>query len=83
MITSVVRVCEGIVAKTKEQALSELRARGETVVGWARKNGFDPRLVRGVIYGNIKGKWGVSHKIAVLLGMKDGEIMKEADDENA
>lgn len=61
--------------KTREQALEELRTRGDTVTGWARRNGFDEWLVRAVIYGQIKGKWGESHKIAVLLGIKDGEII--------
>lgn len=56
--------------KSREQALQEIRGRGQTVTGWARKNGFDMRLVRGVIYGQIKGKWGESHKIAVALGIK-------------
>jgi gp16 family phage-associated protein len=60
--------------RTPEQALSEIRHRGETVSGWAKKHGFDPRLVRAVIYGRVKGRWGESHKIAVMLGIKDGVI---------
>lgn len=60
--------------KTREQALIDIRHRGETVCGWARKYGFNPRLVRAVIYGSVKGKWGESHKIAVALGIKDGVI---------
>ena len=60
--------------KTREQSLIEIRSRGETVCGWARNHGFSPRLVRAVIYGTVKGKWGESHKIAVALGIKDGVI---------
>ena len=63
--------------KTREQALIYIRRRGETVCGWARDHGFNPRLVRAVIYGYVKGKWGESHKIAVALGIKDGVIETE------
>lgn len=61
----------------------EFRQRGETVTGWSRRNNLDPEQVRAVVYGKAKGCWGASHKIAVLLGLKDGEIVKESDDENA
>lgn len=61
--------------KTLQQARDDLNKRGENVAQWARKNGFDPEHVRAVLYGRAKGKWGESHKIAVLLGIKDGEIV--------
>lgn len=62
--------------KTLEQVKQDFRRRGETVTGWARRNGFKPNNVRAVIYGRGKGHWGESHKIAVCLGIKDGEITK-------
>lgn len=62
--------------KTIGQVREDMNKRGETVVGWARKHGFKPDNVRAVIYGHGKGKWGESHKIAVLLGIKDGEIVE-------
>lgn len=58
--------------KTREQALSDIRATGETVAGWARRNGFSQSAVRAVIYGASKGIWGESHLVAVRLGMKEG-----------
>lgn len=62
--------------KTIEQVRADMHRRGETIVGWARKNGFKPDNVRAVIYGHGKGCWGESHKIAVMLGIKDGEIIE-------
>jgi gp16 family phage-associated protein len=61
--------------KTLEQVKTELRRRGETVTGWALKHGFKADDVRAVIYGRSKWSWGESHKIAVTLGLKEGEIV--------
>lgn len=69
--------------KSREQALAEIHRTGQTVCGWARKHGFNQTLVRAVLYGRIKGKWGESHKIAVLLGIKDGVIVEDEDHEHA
>lgn len=65
---------KGIHMKTLEQVKKDFRRRGETITGWAKKNGFKPANVRAVIYGRGKGNWGESHKIAVSLGIKDGEF---------
>lgn len=43
---------------------------------WAKRNGFKVSAVRNVIYGKSKGLWGVSHHIAVKLGLKEGEIVE-------
>lgn len=61
--------------KTLEQVKQDFKKRGETVTGWALKHGFKPNNVRAVIYGRSKWNWGESHKIAVSLGLKDGEIV--------
>lgn len=63
--------------KTQEQAKAEFLRRGETVAHWARKHGFSIDHVRAVLRGKAKGNWGESHKIAVTLGIKDGEIVEE------
>jgi len=60
--------------KTIEQVKSEFKQRGETVPAWAKRHGFKVNAVRNVIYGRAKGNWGISHNIAVLLGLKDGVI---------
>ena len=63
--------------KTLEQVKTEFNRRGETVAHWARKHKFEIDHVRSVLSGKAKGCWGESHKIAVTLGIKDGEIVEE------
>lgn len=63
--------------KTLEQVKAEFKRRGETVAHWARKHGFAIDHVRAVLRGKAKGCWGESHKIAVTLSIKDGEIVEE------
>lgn len=43
---------------------------GKAVSEWAREHGFKPRTVYAVIAGKMKCKRGVSHRIAVELGIK-------------
>ncbi len=43
---------------------------GKAIAEWAREKGFKPRLVYAVISGQLKGKRGISHRIAVELGLK-------------
>lgn len=51
-----------------------LRRRGTTVVAWAKQHEVSEKLVHEVLAGRKKGLRGESHKIAVLLGLKDGVI---------
>lgn len=51
---------------------------GKPVTEWARENGFKPNLVYEILQGRILCKRGKSHRIAVLLGLKDGEIERRA-----
>jgi len=62
--------------KTGSQVIEEMRKRGETVTAWAKKNGFTRQQVQNVLYGRAKGNWGVSHAVAIKLGMKDGVIVE-------
>lgn len=48
---------------------------GLSLRGWAIHNRFNPSLVRSVVEGDVSCRFGQSHKIAVLLGLKDGEII--------
>lgn len=66
--------------KTAKQVREELKHRGENMAQWARRNGFKPSDVRNVLYGKAKANWGESHKIAVKLGIKAGEIIEEGSD---
>lgn len=45
-------------------------AEGISIAHWARENGFNVRTVYAVLYGELKCKRGVSHRIAVALGIK-------------
>lgn len=63
--------------KTLAEAKAEMSRRGETASGWAKKHGVSPETVRGVLLGRIKGRNGEAHRVAVLLGVKDGEILED------
>ena len=60
--------------KTTDQVRADFNRIGKPVTAWARENGFKPNLVYEVLRGRILCKRGKSHEIAVLLGMKEGEI---------
>ena len=62
--------------KTHKQARAEFTRRGQSVAEWARTNGFGRSLVYEVLSGRKACHRGSSHKIAVLLGIKDGEIVQ-------
>lgn len=49
---------------------------------FARENGVDPATTYQVLAGRKKGRRGEAHKVAVLLGMKEGIILAEADGQN-
>jgi gp16 family phage-associated protein len=56
--------------KTPEQVKAELLASGTTISKWARDNNYTPRDVSLVLNGQIKGRYGKGHDIAVKLGIK-------------
>lgn len=43
---------------------------------WARANGYNPATVSQVLTGKNKGARGMGHKIAIALGLKEGEIVE-------
>ncbi len=47
---------------------------GKSVKDWADAHGFSPSLVYGILAGKHPCHRGQSHKVAVLLGIKDGII---------
>ncbi len=67
--------------KTREEVLEEFARRGQSIRGWAKANGVAPGVAHGVLNGRLTGRIGESHKAAVLLGLKDGEIMEEGSHE--
>lgn len=60
--------------KTREQVKEELYRRGITIASWAKKNGFTADQVRDVLRKPGPCRFGYSHKIAVLMGIKEGSI---------
>lgn len=60
--------------KTTEQVKAEFHRKGMTIAAWARAHGFGRVSVHRVLNGQCKALFGNGHQIAVLLGMKDGDI---------
>lgn len=58
---------------TPDQAKQRIFNQGMTISGWARVHGYKPRIVSCVLNGQIKGRHGLSHEIAVKLGLKSTE----------
>jgi gp16 family phage-associated protein len=60
------------------QARTDARRRlyrlGLSVKDWAERNDLSPSLVYAVLNGQMKCLRGQSHRAAVLLGIKDGEL---------
>lgn len=63
--------------RTPEEVRAELASKGISVSQWAASNGFSVNLVFEVLAGRKQGIRGQSHKIAVKLGLKEGEVVEE------
>lgn len=63
--------------RTPQEVRAEWLRKGMGQNDWARANGFTPATVSQVLNGRNSGARGVGHKIAVMLGIKDGEIIDE------
>lgn len=60
--------------KTAEEVLVEFERHGITVTQWAHEHDVPRHAVFAALAGKTKGKHGNAHKVAVLLGIKDGVI---------
>lgn len=47
---------------------------GTNISEWANRHGFSPKLVHAILQGRRRCARGQSHRIAILLGLKDGEL---------
>jgi len=63
--------------KRLEQAKATLRRLGLSLPEFARRAGVNYHVARRVMRGELKGYRGDAHKVAVLLGLKEGEILDE------
>lgn len=61
--------------KTREEVLEDFARKGQSIRSWAISNGLNPAIVCGVLKGRYTGRIGESHKAAVKLGLKNGEIV--------
>lgn len=59
------------------KAREALARKGVSISKWAASNGFSTPMVFQVLSGDRKCIRGESHKIAVALGMKQGEIVSD------
>lgn len=58
--------------RSPQEVIEDFRKRGVSIATWARQNGVSQALVYQVLRGNHVPCRGQSHKIAVLLGIKNG-----------
>jgi gp16 family phage-associated protein len=65
--------------RTSKDVRKEFERKGISIASWARAKGFETNLVFEVLSGRKKGIRGQSHKIAVELGLKAGEIVEDRD----
>ncbi len=65
------------IARTPEAIREALSRIGKSHADVARELGVERAVVRGVLYGHLKGTRGDAHKVAVALGLKDGLIVNE------
>lgn len=61
--------------RTPEEVRKEFERKGLSISKWATFHRLNPNTVSDVLCGRKKGVRGESHRAAVLLGLKDGEII--------
>lgn len=62
--------------RTADDVKAELNAKGVSISQWATANGFATNLVYEVLRGRPAVR-GQSHRIAVALGLKHGEVCRD------
>lgn len=62
--------------RTPDEARAELKRKGISISQWAVANGFSVNMVFEVLGGRKQGVRGQAHKIAVKLGLKEGEVVE-------
>jgi len=57
--------------KTAAEVKQDFIRRGVTIANWAKERRYNSRTVYSVLDGSLKGHYGIAHKIAVELGLKE------------
>lgn len=65
--------------RDREAVKAALSREGTTITTWARDHGYSRKTVYKVLGGTLPCHSGVTHNIAVRLGMKDGDINPAAE----
>jgi gp16 family phage-associated protein len=67
--------------KTRKQIREEFAHKGLSLSGWARSHGFSTNMVIAIVNDDeqtprYKCLRGEAHNVAVMLGLKEGEIIR-------
>jgi gp16 family phage-associated protein len=73
---------ESRMIRTRQDVRDDFLRKGQSIGSWADKHGFDRTTVNQVLTGRNAATRGVGHRVAILLGIKDGEIMDDDGHEN-
>lgn len=69
--------------KTREEVLEDFARKGISIAKWAKDHGLHPAVVHGVLKNKRQARIGQSHKAAVMLGIKEGEIVEDEGHDKA
>jgi gp16 family phage-associated protein len=65
--------------KNPEDVKAELARKGVSISQWSAANGLSVVIVYGLLAGRRRGYRGESHRAAVLLGLKEGEVIHPSE----
>ena len=63
--------------RSRQDVREDFARKGQSIASWAKKHGFSVPTTIQVLTGHNKASRGQGHKIAVMLGIKDGEIVED------
>lgn len=69
--------------RTAKEIKEELARKGLTIADLARKHGLNIVTVYALLNGRLSGARGESYRVAVILGLKEGELPAVRQQENA
>lgn len=64
--------------RTAVQVKADFARKGMPIARWAAANDVSRFVVYQVLSGKNKGQYGEAHRVAVMLGLKAGEIVSES-----
>lgn len=69
--------------KSRDEVRKEFARRGQSISAWAKANRYSPNMVIAILADDeknprLKCLRGDAHNIAVTLGLKEGEVNRQA-----